>query len=89
MSDVSSGRGAVNSAPKTLTNQFGNQPTVVDMSMGEENSVQGMRRNRKWSPVPVFKLSFLIDSTVNQQPGIIGFQKILGTGNIAGGSQKV
>jgi hypothetical protein len=61
---------------------------MVKMSMGQENGVQGLGRDRKGSPVPIFKLSFLIKSTINQKPCIISFQKILGAGNIAGGSQK-
>ena len=88
MSNLRSGRGAVNPALKTVTNQFGNQTTMVNMGMGEENGVQGMGRERKGIPVPASKLSLLIKSTINQKPGIISLQEILGTGNIAGGSKK-
>jgi len=61
---------------------------MVNMSMGQENSIQGVGRDGKGSPVPVSKLSFLIKPTINQKPCIISLQKILGTSNIASGSQK-
>jgi len=70
-SNLRSSRRAVNSAPKTVTNQFGNQTTMVNMGMGQENGVQGMGREGKGIPVPAFKLSFLIKPAINQKPGVI------------------
>ena len=88
MGNLGGSSSAINSTPEALANQFGQKATVIKMSMGQENSIQRRGWNGKRFPVPVFELSFLVESTVYQKPDIVGFQKILGTGNIISSTEK-
>jgi hypothetical protein len=58
------------------------------MSVGQENSIQRRGGNPKRPPVPVSQLPFLVKTAINQKPGVIGLQKIAGTGNIKDPTEK-
>jgi hypothetical protein len=58
------------------------------MRMGQKHRVYLGGVNRKWHPVPLAKLSFLIKPVIDQKLAIVRFQKETGPRYILGRPQK-
>ena len=73
---------------ETLSHQLGYQAAVVKVRMSQQNRIYRAGRNRERRPVPAGQISFLVQSAVHQNPGMVYLQQIAGTGHVPGRAQK-
>jgi len=76
LSNLRGGSSAVNLALESLSYQFGYQPAVVEVGMGEQDRVQFPGWYRERVPVPMTQLSFLVKPAFNQKLKAISLQQI-------------
>jgi len=61
---------------------------VVEMGVGQQNSVYSFRRDRKGVPVAYPEFPFLIEAAIYQKPCAVGFQQVCRAGYIPGCAQE-
>jgi hypothetical protein len=73
--NISRRRGAVNPIAEAISNKFGQESRVVNMSVGQQNGINAGGWYRKGFPVAHSQFSFLIETAINQEPGIVNFNQ--------------
>jgi hypothetical protein len=62
---------------------------MVQMCMSQKDGIYTAGRHGKRFPVPCLELPFLIESTIHENPGAVGFQEMSRPGNVLGRTKKL
>jgi hypothetical protein len=80
--DLGCGGSAVNFAMEAFLRKLRYQAAMVQVGMGQQNGIYRVRGNRKFVPVPVPQVPFLVKPAVNKDIETVYLQKVARTGNV-------
>jgi hypothetical protein len=61
---------------------------MVEMGVGQKDSVNTVGRYRKGVPVSFYEVAFLIKAAVYKKADAISFEEVAGTGNVLSSTEK-
>lgn len=76
LGDIGGGFGAVDVAAETFLDQFGDKAGVVEVGVGDQDSIDAVGRDGERLPVAAEVLSLLIKAAIDQDSGLIGFEEV-------------
>ena len=62
---------------------------MVEMCMGQEDSINTIRRYGKRVPVSFSEVAFLIKAAVYKKAGTVNFEQVARTSDVLGGAEKL
>ncbi len=74
---------------KSFPDELRQQARVVEVCVGEQHAIQGVRRDREWGPVPIPVVSFLEKPAVDQESGRAGLETVARPGYVLCSAEEV